>query len=329
MCLAPRLVSTLLVLVLGTTNAVADPSARIAASKSLDRAGYLPAPRSLPPIAESEPNDSPGAANPIGIDAPLDAELTPATDQDWFILNAVAGSYLSVSTSATGSELTDTVLEAFASDGGTRTAIDDDSGLGLYSALQHLEVPADGVLYLRVTRFSDQGDDAYRLLVEAGSAPPPVPANDTVPGAAILGACNTALTGSTTGATNRVDEVECLGVDPLGGEVFYRVLVPFSFELSVLVEPEGPWDLSTYMFTDPQDPWGSCVDAADVAYAGEAETVRFLNELLPAREREVWIAVDSWSAEATGEFILSTRCDFVVANEGSSFSALKARFQED
>jgi hypothetical protein len=205
--------------------------------------------------------------------------------------------------------------------------MDDDSGAGLFSALQSVEVPGNGELLLRVTRYSALGDDAYSVVAEPGTAPPSVPANDSVAAAEQFGNCNTAVTGSTHGATNQVAELACLGIDPLGVEVFYRLSVPFSFQLSILAEPTGAWDLSIYLFTNPADPAGSCVDAADIAYAGEGETVQFVNEALDQGPVELYIAVDSWAGASSGSFILSTRCDFVVPNERASFGTLKARFQ--
>lgn len=322
----------LVVLIVGPATPIAaratsDAADRIAAAKALDHHGYVPTLAARAVGAEVEPNDSPGEATPLEPGTALDAAVAGTADEDWFSLSASAGSWVTLSTSSAGSPATDTVLEVFASDGTTRLAMDDDSGLDLFSALEHVLVPGDGVLLLRVTRFSALGDDAYRVLAEAGSPPPPVPANDLVSGAHALEGCNTAVSGSTTGATGQVDALPCLDVDPTGGEVFYRVTVPFSFELTVLLEPTSLQDLSIYLFSNPADPQGSCIDAADIGYAAEAEMVRFLNEALPGQDREVYIAVDSWSAASAGDFILSTRCDFVVPNEAASFGTLKSRFQ--
>lgn len=307
--------------------AAGDAAARIAAAKARDVDGYAPLLARGDAVAESEPNDTPATANGITVGTVLDAAVAGTLDEDWFLLGATPGAHLTLSTSTIIAEVTDTVLEVYASDGVSRIAMDDDSGMGLFSALQSVEVPADGQLLLRVTRYSALGDDAYRLLVETGTPPPPAPANDTVATAEQFGSCNTAITGSTQGATNQVAELSCLGIDPLGGEVFYRLSVPFSFQLNILVEPTGPWDLSVYLFTNPADPAGSCVDAADIAYAGEGETVRFVSEALDQQPVELYVAVDSWAGAAAGSFILSTRCDFVVPNEQASFGTLKARFQ--
>ena len=304
-----------------------DGEARIAAAKVLDHGGYVPALARGVAATESEPNDTPSTANPIDVGAALDAALTGVGDEDWFSVSASAGEFLTLSTSAIDAGITDTVLEAYASDGLRRIAMDDDSGMGLFSALQHIEVPADGTLLLRVTRYSALGDDGYRVLAEAGTPPPPVPANDSIVSAQPLEGCNTAVTGATEGASNQVGELFCLGIDPLGGEVFYRISVPFSFQLNILVEPTGGWDLSAYIFTDPSDPSGSCLDASDIAYAGEAEAVRFVNDDLNGNAVELYIAVDSWNASSVGSFILSAQCDFVVPNEQASFGTLKARFQ--
>ena len=313
----------------GPARGAEDVAARIAAAKALDHEGYIPALARGDVTAETEPNDTPATANPIVVGIAADAALTGMVDEDWFLVSAVAGDFLTLSTSVMTVGITDTVLEVYASDGVSRIAMDDDSGMGLFSALQHIEVPADGILLLRVTRYSALGGDDYRVLAEAGTLPPPAPQNDSITSAEDLGGCNTAVTGSTEGATNDLGELLCLGIDPLGGEVFYRISVPFSFQLNILAEPTGSWDLSVYMFTDPVDPAGSCVGAADIAYAGEAESVRFVNEDVTEDAVELYIAVDSWTAATTGSFILSAQCDFVVPNEQASFGTLKARFQVD
>jgi hypothetical protein len=306
-----------------------DSRARIAAAKALDHEGYSPTPARGVAATETEPNDTPATANPIDLGAALDAALTGTVDEDWFSVSAIAGDFLTLSTSALVAGISDTVLEVYASDGLSLIAMDDDSGMGLFSALQNIEVPADGKLLLRVTRYSALGDDGYRILAESGTPPPPAPVNDSIASAEQLSGCNTAVTGSTQGAANEVGEILCLGIDPLGGEVFYRISVPFSFQLNILAEPTGGWDLSVYVFTDPADPSGSCVDAADIAYAGEAEAVGFVNDSLTGDTAELYIAVDSWTSATTGSFILSAHCDFVVPNEFSSFGTLKARFQVD
>lgn len=329
MTVPPRVLFAALGLLLAASPAFANDAARVRAAKALDHEGYRPAWSALRAVTETEPNDDSGSANPITLDGAIDGAVTDTVDQDWFTLTAGAGSYLTVSTSPVGAEVADTVLEAFGSDGVTRIALDDDSGIGLFSALEHLLVPGDGTVLFRVTRYSALGDPDYRLVAEAGTAPPPVPANDTPQFARFLEVCNTAVTGSNIGATGNVMEVECLDTDPLGGDVFYRVVVPFSYELRVLVEPTEAWDLSVFLFTDAADPRGSCTDATDDAYAGEAELASYINELLPAQDRELYIGVDSWASWSDGNFILSTSCDFVVENEAASFSTLKARFQGD
>jgi hypothetical protein len=303
--------------------------ARIAAAKALDHEGYVPALARGVAATESEPNDTPATANPISVGVAMDAALTGVADEDWFSVSATSGEFLTLSTSAVVDGITDTVLEVYASDGLARIAMDDDSGMGLFSALRDIEVPTDGILLLRITRYSALGDDGYRILAEAGTSPPPAPGNDAIASAEELTGCSTAVTGSTEGATNEVGELACLAIDPLGGEVFYRISVPFSFQLSILAEPTGGWDLSIYVFSDPADPAGSCVDAADIAYAGEAETVSFVNDDLAEESAELYIAVDSWTAATTGSFILSAQCDFVVPNKLASFGTLKARFQVD
>ena len=310
----------------GAATAAPDATAKRQAAKDADHDGYLPALAKAPAaiVAESEPNDTPAQAQSVSVSDMVDASV-PDSDVDWFSVETTAGAYLTVSTSSIDGSNTDTVLEAFASDGTARLDVDDDAGMGLFSAIQHLEVPGDGIVLLRVPRFGPLGDDAYRLTVEPGTAPPPVPANDTPATATDLEVCATTRTGSTVGASSAAGAA-CVEFDPLGGDVFYTVELPYSYQLTVLLTPDSAWDPSVYVFTDPADPMGSCLVGADVAYAGESETVIYTNESVDELPMQVYIGVDSWEGAQNGTFTLQLNCDFVVGVESGSWSGLKARF---
>lgn len=313
----------------GPRHLEADALAKRLAAKSVDRDGYTPAlaKGALELLTEVEPNDTPELAQAVAVGDQVDAAI-PEGDVDWFAVAAPASSYLTVSTASLEGSDTDTVLEAFASDGTTRLSIDDDSGLGLFSAMQHLLVPGDGQVLVRVTRFGPLGDDAYRLSVESGEAPPAVPANDTPATALVLEACNTSLTATTVGASSAAAGLDCVEFDPLGGDVFFAVELPFSYQLTVNVVPNSAWDPSLYLFTDPSDPAGSCLLGTDEAFADESETLLYTNDdEVAAATMLIYVGVDSWELAQQGEFTLLLNCDFVVSNESNSWGGLKSRFE--
>lgn len=161
-------------------------------------------------------------------------------------------------------------------------------------------------------------------------------ANDTPLTAEVVDGCTAVIVSTTVGATNAFDQLGCpnasIGsgvVQPYGGDVFYRVTVPFSYDLYVLVEPLGDWDVSAYVVASPWNPEETCVVAADEAGSGFAEQLRFQNANASGGEREYIVAVDSWRADQAGEFRLSLTCDFAVTNVAPSFGTLKARFGGD
>ena len=100
--------------------------------------------------------------------------------------------------------------------------------------------------------------------------------------------------------------------------------LPYSNQLNVqafLVV--GSFDPALVIFTDPSDPSGSCLRAADDAFAGEAESLVYTNEDFE-NGLDIYVAVDSWSPAVFGDFVLDVRCDFVVATENTNWSTLKA-----
>jgi hypothetical protein len=311
----------------GQRDTSSDALAKRLAAKSADRDGYAPAlaRSAAEAVVEVEPNDSPAQAQPVAVGDVVDASV-PEGDVDWFAVTGESGTYLTVSTSSRDGSIADTVLEVFGSDAATLLAVDDDGGMGLFSAIEHLLVPDDGIVLVRVTRFGPLGDDLYSLSVEDGVAPPPVPENDTPASAVFLEICNTALTGSTVGATSASAGVACVEFDPLGGDVFFAVDLLYSYQLTAQVEPLSGWDPSIYLFTDPSDPAGSCLIGTDEAFADEIETVIYTNEDETSASMRIYMAVDSWEPGQAGSFALRLNCDFVVSNDSESWGGLKARF---
>lgn len=305
----------------------ADPGTKLERAKRVDRDGYVPTVLSrAAQVVEEEPNDTRETAQTVAVGVVVDADV-PVSDVDWFRVDVSAQDFVTISTSARDASLTDTVIDVYALDGTTPLASDDDGGMALFSAVRSLAAPVDGTILVRVTRFGTLGDDAYALTVEPASAPAAPPSNDAAATAEVLDGCNAILIGSTVGATSTVGAIACAGPDQLGGDVFYRVEVPYSYQLTIQVEPStSDFDPAAYLFTDPSDPAGSCVIGIDEAYAGEAETLIFTNESPEELPVQLYLAIDSWDPQRPGDYSAQVTCDFVVSGDETSFGAIKARF---
>jgi hypothetical protein len=303
-----------------------DPAKR-ALAKHVDREGYLPA-ASTPPCEtceEQEPNDTPETANTIFPGVPLGATLTPG-DVDWFVLTCDESGYVRFTTYSRDGSSTDTVLRVHGEQGSVLIGQDDDGGLGLYSTVPHMYCEAGSSLYVEVVHFNSAGSGTYAIVAEGSEPPPPVPTNDEL--ASFLSVdCNGVTEGTTVGSTNQVGrQIECVDYLPLGGDVFYRVVLPYSYQLTVQVTPLNGFDPSVYLFTDVQDPWQSCFAGSDEGFASDAEIVTFINEDDTSEEMEIFVAVDSWSRHSAGNFLLSIGCEFVIPTETTSWSNVKSRF---
>lgn len=125
---------------------------------------------------EVEDNSSAAAANFLGsFTAPgdsvvIDGRITRG-DVDWFRFDVDAGTQVvSASFGRPNSDVGDSILTLVAADGVTIITQDDDSGIGLFSAIE-AQVPA-GTYYLVITAFPDfdlEGDHddnfSYKLIM--------------------------------------------------------------------------------------------------------------------------------------------------------------------
>lgn len=301
------------------------PLAKSMAEKAaLSPAGYAPPlTATAGNVAETEPNDTPGTANPVTAPTAVDCALSSG-DSDWFLVTAGAGELLTLSTAGLLDSITDTFLRVFAADGHSPLAADDDGGAGLFSAVEHFVCPSEGTFYVEVRHFSPSGQGSYTLVVEPGSPAPPPPTND-ICASAIEAQCGGLVTGSTVTALPDVDaELACTGYPLNGPDVFYRVEVPYSYQLRAQVSTLTSFDPALYVFQACGQQL-TCLAGADLAFLDEDELVTWVNEVEGAAQ-VVYIGVDSWSPASRGDFRLSISCEFVVPNEATTWGTLKSTF---
>ena len=114
-------------------------------------------------VAEAEPNDTPGAATPLGV-TPVRVRATlfrspfsAGVDVDLYSFTAGAGDRVYAATITAGTAgSTNTVLDILASDGTTVLETDDEDGAASESAsnIAGLVVPTTGTYYVRVRQFT-------------------------------------------------------------------------------------------------------------------------------------------------------------------------------
>jgi hypothetical protein len=116
--------------------------------------------------AESEPNDTPGQANPLatGVTGDTNASLSSNTDVDWFKVTVTQDYWYVFETYDVSTNL-HTQLRLYASDGSTQLANNYSSGTGDTLSRIAWQAPSSGDYYLRVSSSSGAGPYSIRALL--------------------------------------------------------------------------------------------------------------------------------------------------------------------
>lgn len=144
---------------------VANPSsenfAELEAAVAAFKAGSPASAKSVEGMTtEIEPNDTAATANTPSAGDYVVADISPATDVDWFASGGNAATdlvYAAVNTSNTSSG-TDSQLNVFADDGTTLIEFDDDGGPGLASCVAGGVVPQAGNVYFVPNEYGNNGE---------------------------------------------------------------------------------------------------------------------------------------------------------------------------
>jgi Bacterial pre-peptidase C-terminal domain len=142
---------------------------------------------------EIEPNDTFGAATPLGgSNVVVRANIFPATDIDFYSFTAAAGDRVYAATMPSFAPplgpFTDSQLTLLAADGTTVIEFDDDNGsLGTFSSsIAGATIPAPGTYFIKVNDFTasigtPSAERPYELhfRIQTGVPTPEVEANDT------------------------------------------------------------------------------------------------------------------------------------------------------
>ncbi|MCD4699290.1 MAG: PPC domain-containing protein [Phycisphaerae bacterium] len=223
---------------------------------------------------EVEPNDDCTMANPLAIDDPMSAAISPEADVDWFEFVAEEGECVIFETHP--GDIGDTKLFLYDGDCITELAYDDDGGEGYYSLIQYTFDVA-GTYYVVVTGYNTSYVGDYILTATACPEPEE---NDTCEGAIEL----------PTGPIDfQVDlclyvhdyspgeyGASCTGYSADGPDAVYMVNLAPGGSIDVCENPAdgGYTDGSIYLITDCADPQGSCVVGDD---SGNPECISYVS----------------------------------------------------
>jgi hypothetical protein len=302
-------------------------------NKEIEGARFTPDPTiPLLVVNETEPNDSCAAFDPANIVADqVNASIGVGGDEDWFYFVGNAGDCVTLATASVGGSSTDTQVYLYNAAGcGTPASYlvwDDDAGPGLFSLINAYALPATDAYYVRVKHYSASGTGAYLLTTTVALCPVPPP-NDSCAGAIVVD-CGSLIQGTTAVAGNSISEAasnQCvIGSTALGGDVFYQICVPDGYQLNTLLTPLSVWDPAIWFVTDCADAT-TCVAGADIGFSGDDETLSWVNTT--GGTVCLYMIVDSWTLSQFGAFTLEVGCEQVVADDSSTWGAVKALYQE-
>ncbi|MCL4861294.1 MAG: pre-peptidase C-terminal domain-containing protein [Caldilineaceae bacterium] len=117
--------------------------------------------------AETEPNDTPGQANPlsVGVTGDTNASLSSSSDVDWYKVTVTQDRWYVFETYNVSTNL-HTLLRLYATDGTTQLAYDYSSGTGNTLSRITWQAPSSGDYYLRVSSSSGAGPYSIRALAK-------------------------------------------------------------------------------------------------------------------------------------------------------------------
>ncbi len=213
------------------------------AELSLIEPAVAPNPETL---TETEPNNTPGTANPITLTtspcAIISAAIRPDGDVDYFTFTAPAGSNIWIETDTGGTQdpastSRDTVIDLLAADGMTVIESDDDDGTGnggdgtietvVASLIGGRTLTAGGTYFIRVTAFGGAAPviiNPYRLFVTLTNtaATPEVEANDTAAMANPI-VTESGQIGLRSGSISPAGDVDYYSVTATTGNILYFI----------------------------------------------------------------------------------------------------------
>lgn len=270
---------------------------------------YLPSSRAN----EVEPNDDCTQANPLTVDDPMNGDIDPGGDEDWYVISVVAGGCYTFETHP--GDIGDTKLYIVGADCdlGNYIAYDDDGGVGYYSLITHT-FATSGTFYVVVTGYSSSYTGSYILTMTACPEPPPNCTCDTAIDLQEQGLST--FTTSTCGCANDYSPTNyCTGYSQANGiDIVYKIYLTVGQTFAVALTDED-YDASIYLLTDCSD-MESCVaggdDPEEFSYVATSEGWHYL-------------VVDGYCCDYCGTATLTILDP--IATDQDSWGAVKALYR--
>ncbi|MBS0384273.1 MAG: PPC domain-containing protein, partial [Proteobacteria bacterium] len=274
-----------------------------AASAALMALGFAPA-------GSAQDRDPPGDASTqaqLTIGAPVDGEISPAGDSDWYRLHVERGQIYHLTLDGVSSDSSpqplDTTLAIHGPDG-QQLAFNDDTNGSLNSALDY--APAQtGDVFVEAKAFSDTATGPYRLTVTATALPPDTVGNDASTRAHISAGA------PVNGTLDYGGDVDWYRFSARAGQMYAITLAGAQGAANPLA-----------------DPLLRVLDARGVEIASNDDSEGSLNSSLnfiPSRSGDVFVSAQSYGDQGVGAYTLNIAATTLPPDDASADSGTRGR----
>jgi hypothetical protein len=262
------------------------------------------------PIGSAQDRDPPGDASTqaqLTIGTPVDGQISPAGDSDWYRLHVERGQSYHITLEGAAGEASaqpiDTTLGVYGADG-NQIAYNDDTNGSLNSALDY--VPTEtGDVFIEAKSFNDTATGPYHLNVTATVLPPDAVGND-------------ASTRARVGAGAPVN-----GSLDYGGDVDWYRFSARTGQIYTITLSGTPGAANPVA-----DPVLRVLDSRGTEIASNDDSEGSLNSSLnfiPSRGGDVFVAAQSYGDQGTGAYTLNIAARTLPPDDASADSGTRGR----
>ncbi len=253
------------------------------ASAALMALGFAPA-------ASAQDRDPPGDATTqatLSVGAPIDGQISPAGDSDWYRLHVERGQSYRITLDGAASDEAaqpiDTTLTIYGADG-QQIAYNDDTNGSLNSALDYTPAQS-GDVFVEAKGFSDEATGPYHLAVTASVLPADAVGNDASTRARINAGA------PVNGSLDYAGDVDWYRFSAHTGQMYTITLAGAQGAANPLGDP----------LLRVLDPRGTEIASNDDAEGSLNSSLNFI----PSRSGEVFVSAQSFGDQGAGAYTLS------------------------
>ncbi len=258
--------------------------------------------------AAAQQGDPPGDASTqaqLSASNPIEGEIAPAGDTDWFRLSVAPGQRYTITLDAVpngdGAAI-DTIVVLYDAQG-NQLALNDDAGGTLNSALSYAPSAA-GEVFVEARGFSGEATGAYRLSVASEELPPDDVANDASTRTVVRAGR------PATGMIEYDGDVDWRRLDARTGQR-YRI---------TLNSAEGRDDALADPFLRVLDP-----DGAELAVNDDADGLNSAVDFIPQRSGPVFVEARAFSDTGSGAYTLTVTAAALPRDNASGDRSTRGR----